>query len=151
MFGVADDVVRHRSHVRVEKGRLLFLFPDKDTAEVITPENLVTNLSQIRKFVVVDRNEDRTVVNLASKEYFKSVQPKKLAGPLVTPVFKDVKDGKARFLSFFAKATRGAMARWAIQNRLSTADQLRTFDGGGYVLQPELSNETHLEFHRPRE
>jgi cytoplasmic iron level regulating protein YaaA (DUF328/UPF0246 family) len=99
---------------------------------------------------LTEGHEDRTVINLASKEYFKSVQPKKLAGPLVTPVFKEVKDGTARFLSFFAKATRGEMARWAIQNRVSTADQLHSFDGGGYVLQPELSDETHLEFHRPQ-
>lgn len=98
---------------------------------------------------LTEGQEDRTVVNLASKEYLKSVQPEKLAGPLVTPVFKDVKDGKARFLSFFAKAARGKMARWAIQNRMSTPDQLRAFDGGGYVLQPELSDETHWEFHRP--
>ena len=98
---------------------------------------------------LTEGHDDRTVVNLASKEYSKSVQPGKLAGPLVTPVFKDVKDGKARVLSFFAKATRGKMARWAIQNRATTADQLRAFDGGGYVLQAELSDETHWEFHRP--
>lgn len=98
---------------------------------------------------LTEGHDNRTVVNLASKEYFKAVQPEKLAGPLVTPTFKDVKDGKARFLSFFAKATRGKMARWAIQNRLTTADQLRSFDGGGYVLQPELSDDSHWEFQRP--
>jgi len=97
---------------------------------------------------LTEGHDDRTVVNLASKEYFKSVQPAKLAGPLVTPVFKDVRNGEARFLSFFAKPTRGKMARWAVQNRAITADQLRAFGGGGYVLQTELSDETHWEFHR---
>ncbi len=94
--------------------------------------------------------DDRTVVNLASGEYFSSVQPEKLAGPLVTPVFKDVKDGKARVLSFFATAARGMMARWATQNRAASADRLRAFDGGGYVLQEALSTETRWELHRPQ-
>ncbi len=100
---------------------------------------------------LTEGHDDRTIVNLASKEYFKSVQPAQLAGPLVTPVFKDIKDGKARVLSFFAKTARGKMARWAIQNRATTVDQLRAFDGGGYVLQTKLSDETHWEFHRPGE
>ena len=98
---------------------------------------------------LTEGHDDRTVVNLASKEYFRSVQSDRLAGPLVSPVFKDIKDGKARVLSFFAKTARGKMARWAVQNRATTADQLRAFDGGGYALQAELSDETHWEFHRP--
>jgi cytoplasmic iron level regulating protein YaaA (DUF328/UPF0246 family) len=99
---------------------------------------------------LTEGQDDRTIVNLASNEYFKAVQPGKLAGPVVTPVFKDVKDGKARVLSFFAKTTRGTMARWATQNRVTAANQLRAFDGGGYVLQTELSDETRWEFHRPQ-
>lgn len=103
---------------------------------------------QLNRFT--EGHEDRTIVNLASNEYFKAVQPGRLEGPLVTPVFKEVKDGKARVLSFFAKPARGMMARWATQNRVTHADQLRAFDGGGYVLQPELSDETRFEFHRPQ-
>lgn len=99
---------------------------------------------------LTEGHEDRAVVNLASNEYFKSVQPGKLEGPLVTPVFKDVKDDKARVLSFFAKPARGMMARWATQNRVTSVEQLRAFDGGGYVLQPEPSDETRWEFHRPQ-
>jgi cytoplasmic iron level regulating protein YaaA (DUF328/UPF0246 family) len=108
-------------------------------------ERITDQLNQL-----TEGREDRTVVNLASGEYFGSVQPKQLAGPLVTPVFKDVKDGKARVLSFFAKAARGMMTRWATQNRATAAEQLRAFDGGGYVLQTELSDETRWEFHRPQ-
>ncbi|MCP4898032.1 MAG: peroxide stress protein YaaA, partial [bacterium] len=70
--------------------------------------------------------------------------------PVITPVFKDVKNGKARVLSFFAKAARGRMARWAIQNRVTTADQLRSCNESGYVLQPEISTDTRWEFHRPQ-
>jgi cytoplasmic iron level regulating protein YaaA (DUF328/UPF0246 family) len=93
---------------------------------------------------------DRTIVNLASGEYFKSVRPEKLAGPLVTPVFKELKDGRARVLSFFAKPARGMMARWAVEQRVTTAEELRSFDVGGYVLRPELSDETRWEFERPQ-
>ena len=100
--------------------------------------------------LLTEGRDDRTIVNLASAEYFNSVQTDKLAGRLVTPVFKDVKDDKARVLSFFAKAARGMMARWAIQNRVTSADQLRAFDGGGYVLQDALSTETRWELHRPQ-
>ncbi len=99
---------------------------------------------------LTEGRDDRSVVNLASKEYFSSVQPEKLAGPFVTPVFKDVKGGKARVLAVFAKAARGMMARWAIQHRATSAGQLRAFDSGGYVLQDALSTETHWEFHRPQ-
>ncbi len=99
---------------------------------------------------LTEGRDDRTIVNLASNEYFNSVRSEKLAGPVITPVFKDVKDGKARVLSFFAKAARGKMARWAIQSRATSADQLRAFDGDGYSLQESLSTETRWEFHRPQ-
>ncbi|MEM7352119.1 MAG: peroxide stress protein YaaA [Acidobacteriota bacterium] len=108
-------------------------------------ERITEQLNQL-----TEGHKDRTIVNLASNEYFSSVHPDKLAAPLVTPVFKDVKNGKARVLSFFAKAARGMMARWATLNRATTADQLRAFDGGGYVLQEALSTETRWEFHRPQ-
>ncbi|MCP5111721.1 MAG: peroxide stress protein YaaA, partial [bacterium] len=55
-----------------------------------------------------------------------------------------------RVLSFFAKAARGMMVRWAIENRATSADELRAFDGGGYTLRDELSTETRWEFHRPQ-
>lgn len=108
-------------------------------------ERITERLNQLN-----EGRDDGTVVNLASEEYFGSVRPGNLGGPLATPIFKDVKEGKARVLSFYAKAARGMMARWAILNRATRADQLRDFDGGGYVLQPELSTETRWEFHRPQ-
>jgi cytoplasmic iron level regulating protein YaaA (DUF328/UPF0246 family) len=80
-----------------------------------------------------------TLINCASQEYFGAVAPKALNLRVVTPVFMELKDGKAKIVSFFAKKARGAMARYVIQNRLSEADSIKGFDTGGYEFQPELS------------
>jgi len=60
-------------------------------------------------------------------------------GTVVTPVFMELKDGKAKIVSFFAKKARGAMARYMIQNRVETAEDIKGFDLGGYAFQPDLS------------
>jgi cytoplasmic iron level regulating protein YaaA (DUF328/UPF0246 family) len=60
------------------------------------------------------------LVNLASDEYFKSVQPKRLAGRLITPVFQDLKNGQYKIISFYAKRARGLMARWAARHGVTT-------------------------------
>jgi uncharacterized protein len=79
------------------------------------------------------------VVNLASQEYFKAVKPKLLQGRLITPVFKDFKNGQYKIISFFAKKARGLMARYIIQQRLTAAEQLKGFDLAGYAYSAEHS------------
>ena len=93
---------------------------------------------------------DDVVVNLASNEYFRSVKKKKLGARIVTPVFKDVKKGKARTISFYAKKARGAMVRWAIENRVTDAEELKRSEVMGYTFQPELSDDKRWVFHRPQ-
>ncbi|WP_417623404.1 peroxide stress protein YaaA [Paremcibacter congregatus] len=88
------------------------------------------------------------LVNCASNEYFKAVHVKKLEGQVITPVFKEVKEGHARMIGMFAKKARGMMARYIIQNRVEQAEELKKFNLGGYKFQPSLSDETTLEFHR---
>ena len=83
---------------------------------------------------------DRTVVNLASKEYFKAVHVSDLAGPVITPQFKEIKSGEAKVLGMFAKRARGAMARHIIKNRLDSPDGLKSFTDGGYAYRPDLSD-----------
>ncbi|MEO0604393.1 MAG: peroxide stress protein YaaA, partial [Myxococcota bacterium] len=95
-------------------------------------------------------HDDPTVVNLASKEYFSAVAVSALPGPVVTPVFRDVKDGKSRVISFFAKRARGEMARFALQRRITRPEDLKAFDGGGYTFQSDLSDETQWVFTRPQ-
>lgn len=98
----------------------------------------------------LDGLEDPTVVNLASNEYFRSVDTRRLGQPVITPVFQDVKDGKARTISFFAKKARGMMARWAILNRVERAEALKRCDAGGYRFDPEASSGSRWVFRRPQ-
>jgi hypothetical protein len=93
-------------------------------------------------------HEEKTVVNLASQEYFKSIQSKKLSGKVITPVFLDRKDGKSRTLFLFAKRARGMMARFAIQQRIDRAEGLKEFTEGGYQFQPDQSSEDRWVFER---
>ncbi|MFT5638414.1 MAG: cytoplasmic iron level regulating protein YaaA (DUF328/UPF0246 family) [Paracoccaceae bacterium] len=82
----------------------------------------------------------KTLLNCASVEYFTAVKTDKLAIPVVTPVFLDMQKGEAKIISFFAKKARGAMARFAVQNRITEAADLKNFDTGGYVYQPAQSD-----------
>lgn len=91
---------------------------------------------------------DNVLVNLASNEYFKSVKPKSLDGMIVTPVFKDKKNGEYKIISFFAKKARGLMARYIIQHRLSEVEQLQQFDSAGYSYNPQLSKPDQPVFTR---
>ncbi|WP_417838234.1 peroxide stress protein YaaA [Tritonibacter scottomollicae] len=79
------------------------------------------------------------LVNCASQEYFGAVDLQALKLRVVTPVFMEDKPGGPKVVSFYAKKARGAMARFIIQHRLTDAEAIRDFDGGGYAYQPELS------------
>lgn len=82
---------------------------------------------------------DNILINLASTEYFKSVKKAKLKGDIITPGFKDWKNGQYKMISFFAKKARGLMARYIIQNQLTDVEQLKSFDLGGYQFSAEFS------------
>ncbi len=84
-------------------------------------------------------HKDRTLINLASIEYFKAVDKATLKGRVITPVFKEVKNGVAKVLGMFAKRARGAMARYIVKNRLETPDRIKDFVDGGYAYRPDLS------------
>lgn len=88
------------------------------------------------------------LVNLASEEYFKAVDTKQLKVPVITPVFEDLKAGKYKIISFYAKRARGLMARHAIDNRISNADDLKAFDREGYAFVPAASTDTTWVFRR---
>ncbi len=90
----------------------------------------------------------KSIVNLASNEYFKAVSKKTLSVPVITPVFKDTKDGKTRILSFFAKQARGAMVRWAAINKPTSASELKKCTAMNYRYDDALSTETQWVFTR---
>ena len=88
------------------------------------------------------------LVNLASEEYFKSVKPKKLSVPLITPVFEEWKGGKYKIISFFAKRARGMMARYAAVKGITEAAKLKRFKVDGYAFDKKASSHTTWVFRR---
>ena len=88
------------------------------------------------------------LVNLASNEYFKSVQSKQLTAEIITPVFKDWKGDKYKIISFYAKKARGLMVAYIIRNRLSDVEQIKSFDSEGYVYNPAMSSAREWVFTR---
>jgi uncharacterized protein len=89
-----------------------------------------------------------TVVNLASHEYFKSVERKALQARVVECVFEDYKGSDYKVISFFAKRARGLMARYAIEKRISTVKKLELFTSDGYAFAPTVSGPDRLVFRR---
>jgi len=89
------------------------------------------------------------LVNLASNEYFKAINKKALDKEIISPVFKDEKNGTFKIISFFAKKARGSMARYIIENRVKTSDDLLNFSENGYAYNPELSLPSKPVFTRP--
>jgi len=75
---------------------------------------------------------DELFINLASNEYFKAIDKKRLKVPVITPVFKDLKNGKLKIISFFAKKARGSMVRYIIDKEIDSIEGLRGFDYDGY-------------------
>tara|TARA_B100000700_G_scaffold331784_1_gene468598 strand:- start:3793 stop:4566 length:774 start_codon:yes stop_codon:yes gene_type:complete len=90
----------------------------------------------------------KVILNCASVEYFKSVDINTLEATIVSPVFKDVKNGQAKIISFFAKKARGMMARFIIQNRIDKVDDIIKFNESGYTYDPKESNPNNPVFIR---
>ncbi|MDY6828682.1 MAG: peroxide stress protein YaaA [Pseudomonadota bacterium] len=88
------------------------------------------------------------VVNLASNEYFRAVRPKQLAAEVISPVFKDLKNGAYKVVSFYAKRARGAMARFLIQQRVRAPEGMAAFDWAGYRYVPDVSTPAQPVFLR---
>ena len=98
--------------------------------------------------VLLAKQDEPVLINLASNEYFKSVQKKNLDGRLITPEFKDWKNGKYKMISFFAKKARGLMVRYAIDHNIQKAEVLQNFDYDGYHFNLELSQADKWVFSR---
>tara|TARA_B110000495_G_C22890724_1_gene519532 strand:- start:664 stop:1035 length:372 start_codon:yes stop_codon:yes gene_type:complete len=90
--------------------------------------------------------EDKFLVNLASEEYFKVINKKQITIPIVTPIFKDVKNGKSKVISFYAKRARGEMCNYIIKNKISSIDKIKRFDNLNYIFTEE--NDGNLVFTR---
>lgn len=113
------------------------------------------NLYEFWGSIITDQiNQDlaeidaKLLVNLASDEYYKSVNEKKIQAEIIKPVFLDQKNGKYKVISFYAKKARGLMARYLIENKLSQVEQLKAFDSEGYYFDAESSSNKELVFKR---
>lgn len=87
----------------------------------------------------LEQQESQVVVNLASNEYFKVINTKKLNGELINPEFKDEKNGKYKIISFYAKKARGYMSRYLIENEISSIKDIEGFDVAGYRFNGDMS------------
>lgn len=99
-------------------------------------------------FEAQPKKSERTLINLASNEYFGAVRPADLDGEVINVTFKDMSKGRYKIISFFAKKARGYMANFIITNRVKTAAGLRDFNVDGYAYSAELSSATDLVFLR---
>ena len=89
-----------------------------------------------------------TLINLASGEYFKSVKPSLLKADIVTPAFREFRDGEYKFIQFFAKKARGLMARYLVDQRIDEPEGLKDFDYEGYKYNASLSTAKDWVFTR---
>ncbi len=120
--------------LKTKRGKDLYAFWDDIITEAI---NEAVGISRSKAFV-----------NLASNEYFDAVHADSLSVPIITPVFKDEKNGKYKIISFYAKKARGMMANFIIQNRIKKVDDLKGFDVAGYTFDEASSDEATLTFLR---
>lgn len=96
----------------------------------------------------LETQQEATLINLASNEYFKAVKPKKLHGRLLNIAFKETKEGKTRIIAIFAKRARGMMTDFILRNRIEHSEDLKTFNQGGYEYSPDTSTENQWVFTR---
>jgi cytoplasmic iron level regulating protein YaaA (DUF328/UPF0246 family) len=120
--------------LKTRSGKDLYAFWGSRITDSINAQLTATNTSHL--------------LNLASNEYFRSLQKKSIQADIIAPVFKDHSNGKYKVISFFAKKARGTMASWVIRNKVKTFNKLIQFDGDGYRYDESLSTETAPVFLR---
>jgi len=119
-----------------KRGKNLYAFWQDELAESLNSE--------------LSGHADKTILNLASNEYFKAAKRKTLTSPVIEAKFMEDKDGKSRPIQYYTKFARGLMARWVIQNRVDKASDLKNFDLNGYKFDPARSDDHTLIFARPQ-
>jgi cytoplasmic iron level regulating protein YaaA (DUF328/UPF0246 family) len=120
--------------LKTEQGKSLYDYWDKQITELLNED--------------IAAQGDNVLVNLASNEYFSAVKKKSLDAMVITPQFKDEKNGQYKIISFYAKKARGMMARYVIENKLRNVTDLKDFDYGGYAFDEASSTESEYVFKR---
>lgn len=106
------------------------------------------NSLQDKVIELLSGHDNPVLVNLASKEYFTAIRLESLPNRVITPAFKDWKNGQYKHINFYAKKARGLMARYAIDNKIVDVDDLKGFDYEGYSYSEELSEGDNWVFTR---
>lgn len=94
------------------------------------------------------QHNQSVLLNLASNEYFKTIDRKAISAKIVTPVFKDHKNGKLKTVAIYAKKARGKMIDYIIQNKITAPDKLKRFHRDGYTYSDSLSDDSTMVFTR---
>jgi len=140
MYGVLKPLDLIQPY-RLEMGTHVGLYSKKNLYE-IWQKKITDSLNK-------EMEKEEIFINLASNEYYKAVNEKKLKAKVITPIFKDFNNGKLKIVSFFAKKARGAMVRYIVDHNVETVEDLKGFDYDGYKFsEMESSNDTELVFTR---
>jgi cytoplasmic iron level regulating protein YaaA (DUF328/UPF0246 family) len=130
---------------RLEMGTSFAVTPSKKTLYKYW-NNTITDVAN----TALSEQGDDVLLNLASGEYFKAVQPERVKGIVINVHFRDLKNGVYKPISIWVKQARGMMARYVIQNRIKKPEDLKGFDAKGYYFSPNDSTETELVFLRDK-
>ena len=96
----------------------------------------------------LENNNSKHLINLASNEYFKAVKPKAIDAQIITPAFKDYKNGSYKMMGVYAKKARGMLSRYIIQNRLTDVNEIKSFNEDGYQFNKAISEANTWVFTR---
>jgi hypothetical protein len=96
----------------------------------------------------LELGKEDVIINLASAEYFKAIDKKTLKSTVITPVFKEFKNGEYKIVMMYAKHARGAMARYIVKNKIETAEELKLYEVDGYSFDVNQSTDSEWVFTR---
>ena len=120
--------------LETDKGKNLYEFWGSDITEGLN--------KQLKKI------KSNTLINLASNEYFKSVKTKELNAEIITPAFKEYKNGEYKMIGIYAKKARGLLSRYIIENKLNDPEDIKSFNEEGYRFSKQLSKGNNWVFTR---
>ncbi|MCE2683173.1 MAG: peroxide stress protein YaaA [Cryomorphaceae bacterium] len=156
----ADELIRANASIRILSGLYGILKPldlmtpyrlEMGTRWAITPK--VGSLYQFwgskpTDFLKKEVAKDESIINLASAEYFKVIDQKRLKNQVITPVFKEFKEGQYKIVMMYAKHARGAMARYIVKQNIQHPEELKLYDVDGYAFDEKLSSDKEWVFVR---
>lgn len=142
LYGILKPLDRILPY-RLEMGTQFAINPKKTNLYQFWGDKLTDYLNE-----EMNQSNTKVLVNLASNEYFKALNLKKLNAEVYTPAFKDNSNGKYKTIMVYAKKARGMMSRFIIENDLNNPEDLKAFDTDGYVFNPNLSKEKEWVFTR---